>query len=243
MSRTQVENREDVDYRLVVDSTPALVFSARPDGYVDYFNQRWFDYFGVSLAALEGWGWTSFIHPDDREEQLRRWRTSIVDGQPAVSQSRVADAKGEYRWMLHRTEALCDEAGNVIRWFGTSIDIEELKRAQRELDELKERLYKENIALREELTQTSMFEEIGSLLPAQRLSDRGAAAARPSRRHPPACRVFDPSVCDESGEEDREREPKDNRSAHGLRLARQHPRAAERDPAGCHPLRRDLGGR
>jgi formate hydrogenlyase transcriptional activator len=153
-------NREGINYRLVVDSTPALVFSARSDGYVDYFNQRWFDTLGVPQAALEGWGWTSLIHPDDREEHLRRWHTAMGDGQPAVYQSRVADAKGEYRWMLHRTEPLCDEAGNIIRWFGTSIDIEELKRAQREVDELKEQLYQENIALREELTQTSMFEEI-----------------------------------------------------------------------------------
>jgi len=163
-------SREDIDYRLVVDSTPALVFSARSDGYVDYFNQRWFDTLGVPLAALEGSGWTSLIHPDDREEHLRRWRTSMGNGQPAVYQSRVADAKGEYRWMLHRTEPLCDEAGNVLRWFGTSIDIEDLKRAQREVDELKERLYKENIALREELTQTSMFEEIvGTSAPLRRV--------------------------------------------------------------------------
>jgi formate hydrogenlyase transcriptional activator len=163
-------NREDINYRLVVDSTPALVFSARSDGYVDYFNQRWFDYLGVPLATLEGWGWTSLIHPDDREEHLRRWRTSLGDGQPAVYQSRVADAKGEYRWMLHRTEPLRSEAGNVIRWFGTSIDIEELKCAQREVDELKERLYKENIALREELTQTSMFDEIvGTSAPLRRV--------------------------------------------------------------------------
>jgi PAS domain S-box-containing protein len=98
------------------------VFSARPDGYVDYFNQRWFDYLGVPLAALEGWGWTSLIHPDDREEHLRRWHISMGDGQPAVYQSRVADANGEYRWLLHRTEALRDEGGNVTRWFGTSID-------------------------------------------------------------------------------------------------------------------------
>ncbi len=168
--RRDAVNGEDINYRMVVDSTPALVFSARPDGYVDYFNQRWFDYLGVPLSALEGRGWTSFIHPDDREEHLRLWRTSMSDGQPAVSQSRVADAKGEYRWMLHRTEPLCDEAGNVIRWFGTSIDIEELKRAQQEVDELKERLYKENIALREELTQTSMFEEIvGTSAPLRRV--------------------------------------------------------------------------
>jgi PAS domain-containing protein len=80
--RRDAMNREDVNYRLVVDSTPALVFSARSDGYVDYFNQRWIDTLGV---PLEGWGWTSFIHPDDREEHLRLWRTSMSDGQPAVS--------------------------------------------------------------------------------------------------------------------------------------------------------------
>ena len=65
---------EDIDYHLVVDSTPALIFSARPDGYVDYFNRRWLDRLGVPLGAVEGWGWTSFIHPDDVEAFVRRWR-------------------------------------------------------------------------------------------------------------------------------------------------------------------------
>jgi formate hydrogenlyase transcriptional activator len=152
---------EDIDYRLVVDSTPALIFSARPDGYVDYFNRRWLDYLeGVPLDSLEGWGWTKFIHPDDLEEHMRRWRTAMVDGLPVVSESRVANAKGEYRWMLHRTEPLREDSGKIVRWFGSSIDIEDLKRVQHELHALKEQLQKENIALRDEIIQTSMFEEI-----------------------------------------------------------------------------------
>ena len=77
----------------------------------------------------------------------------MIEGQPPVSQARVRNAKGEYRWMLHRTEPLRDAAGNVVRWFGSSIDIEDLKRAEHEL-------YKENVALRDEIHQTSMFEEI-----------------------------------------------------------------------------------
>jgi len=151
---------EEIDHRLVVDATPALIFSARPDGYLDYFNRRWFVFLGARQEELEGWGWTKFIHPDDLDEHLQRWRAAMVEGQPPVSQARVRNAKGEYRWMLHRTEPLRDAAGIVVRWFGSSIDIEDLKRAEHELQALKEQLYKENVALRDEIHQTSMFEEI-----------------------------------------------------------------------------------
>jgi hypothetical protein len=74
--------------------------------------------------------------------------------------------------MLHRTEAVRDHAGNVVRWFGTSIDIEPLKRAERELHDLKDQLYKENIALRNEISQTSTFEEIVGSSTALRLDQR-----------------------------------------------------------------------
>jgi formate hydrogenlyase transcriptional activator len=151
---------EEIDHRLVVDATPALIFSARPDGYVDYFNRRWFVMLGARQDELEGWEWMKFIHPDDLEGHVQRWRAAMIDGQPPVSQARVRNAKGEYRWMLHRTEPLRDAAGNVVRWFGSSIDIEDLKRAEHELHALKEQLYKENVALRDEIHQASMFEEI-----------------------------------------------------------------------------------
>ena len=101
--------QQDIDPRLVLDTTPVLIFSARPDGYIDYFNQRCLDYLGVPLEALEGGRWTNFIHPDDLEEHLRRWRTAIASGEPAVSQARVRKANGEYRWLLHHTEPLRDE--------------------------------------------------------------------------------------------------------------------------------------
>ena len=151
---------EEIDHRVVVDATPALIFSARPDGYVDYFNRRWLVVLGARQDELEGWGWTKFIRPDDLEAHLERWRAAMTEGQPPVSQARVRNAKGEYRWMLHRTEPLRDATGNVVRWFGSSIDIEDLKRAEHELHELKEQLEKENVALRDEIHQTSMFEEI-----------------------------------------------------------------------------------
>jgi len=162
--------QQDFDFRVVVDSTPVLVFSARPDGYIDYFNRRWLDFVGVPFESLEGWAWTEFIHPDDREQHLARWRSSMVSGEPPVSQARVRMANGEYRWMLHRTEPLLDAAGSITRWFGSSVDIEDLKRGEQELRDLKQQLHHENIALREEVSQTSMFEEIvGSSAPLRRV--------------------------------------------------------------------------
>jgi len=160
----------DIDFSLVVDAAPTLLFSARPDGYIDYVNRRWLDLAGVPFERVEGWAWKDFIHPDDRERHVARWLASMASGEPAVSQARMRMANNEYRWMLHRTEALCDAAGKIVRWFGSSVDIEELKRAEEELRELKEQLHKENIVLRDEVSQASMFEEVvGSSAPLRRV--------------------------------------------------------------------------
>jgi formate hydrogenlyase transcriptional activator len=162
--------QQDLDLRVVVDATPALVFSARPDGCIDYVNERWLALVGVPFERLEGWAWIEFIHAEDREQHVRRWQASMASGEPPVSQARVCTANGEYRWMLHRTEPLRDAAGNIVRWFGSSVDIEDLKRAEHELHDLKEQLRKENIALRDEIDQASMFEEIvGSSAPLRRV--------------------------------------------------------------------------
>jgi formate hydrogenlyase transcriptional activator len=114
----------------------------------------------VRASEIEGWEWAKLVHPDDLEAHLRRWRESMASGVPPVSQARIRVAGGEYRWMLHRTEALRDAQGGIVRWFGTSVDIEDLKRAEAELHDLKDRLQRENTALRDEVRQVSMFEEI-----------------------------------------------------------------------------------
>jgi formate hydrogenlyase transcriptional activator len=125
--------QDDIDRRLVVDATPALILSARSDGYVDYFNKRWLEYLGVTLEAIEGWRWTDFVHPDEAGELLQRWRSSIKTGEPLESEARVRRADGRWRAMLHRIYPLCDPSGNAIRWFGASVDIEDRKQAEREL--------------------------------------------------------------------------------------------------------------
>ena len=153
--------------RLVIDATPALLHSARPDGDLDFFNQTMLDYLGLSLEDVSGWRWTSVIHPDDVEGIVNQWRSSLETGEPFEAEARVRRADGKYCWQLHRKLPLRDEAGNIIKWFGSSVDVEEqhqarlsLEKAFDEIKALKDQLFKENLALKEEIDKTSMFEEI-----------------------------------------------------------------------------------
>jgi PAS domain S-box-containing protein len=116
--------------RLIVDSTPALIHTARPDGYLDYFNKGWLEYLGVTLGDVNGWKWTAFVHPDDLEGIVARWRACLATGEIFEYETRVRRADGEYRWMLHHKVALRDENGNIVKWYGSSIDIEDRKRAE-----------------------------------------------------------------------------------------------------------------
>jgi PAS domain S-box-containing protein len=124
--------RSEDHLRLVLDTTPALIHTGRPDGYLDYFNQRWLKYVGRSLEELKGWGWTASIHPDDVEGIVNEWRASLASGEPFQYEARVRQADGEYRWLLHRKVPLRDERGNIVKWYGSSIDIEGRKRAELE---------------------------------------------------------------------------------------------------------------
>ena len=124
-----MENR----LRLIIDTTPALIHTSRPDGYLDYFNKRWVEYLGVSLEDVEGWKWTASIHPDDVTGIVEKWRACLASGEIFEYETRVRRADGEYRRMLHRKVPLRDQDGNVVKWYGSSIDIEEIKRAEEEL--------------------------------------------------------------------------------------------------------------
>ena len=97
---------ETLSLRQIIDSSPALIHTARPDGYLDFFNQTWLDFVGKPLEESVGWDWTSCIHPEDVEALCRRWRESIATGERFEETSRVRRADGEYRWMLHQKLAL-----------------------------------------------------------------------------------------------------------------------------------------
>ena len=121
------------DFRLLIDSAPALIHTSLPDGYLDFFNQGWLDYVGRSLEDLLGWRWTEYIHPQDVEGIVQKWRASLASGEPFLHETRVRRADGGYRWMLHHKVAVRDEYGNIVKWHGSSIDIEDRKRAEEQL--------------------------------------------------------------------------------------------------------------
>src|SRR6266566_9047872 len=116
--------------RELVASLPALIHTGLPDGYLDFFNQRWLEFVGLRLEHLEGWKWTAAVHPDDVTGLVAGWRACLASGEPLEFEARVRRADGEYRWMLHHKVALRDKCGQIVKWYGSSIDIEERKRAE-----------------------------------------------------------------------------------------------------------------
>jgi PAS domain S-box-containing protein len=135
--------------RLIIDTTPALIHTARPDGYLDYFNKRWVEYLGVSLDDVEGWKWTNSVHPDDVTGIVDKWRACLASGEIFEYETRVRRADGEYRWMLHRKFPLRDEHGKILKWYGSSMDIEDYKRAEEQLRRSAEELQRSESYLAE----------------------------------------------------------------------------------------------
>jgi PAS domain S-box-containing protein len=121
---------ESLNIQLLVDSIPALIHTSRPDGYLDYFNKPWLEFLGATLEQVSGWNWTVFIHPEDVEGIVARWRACLASGEIFEYETRVRRADGEYRWMFHSKVPLRDERGNIVKWYGSSLDIEERKRVE-----------------------------------------------------------------------------------------------------------------
>jgi len=116
--------------RLVIDTIPAYAWSARPDGSVDFINQRFLEFTGRSVADIPGWDWGSLLHPNDLTRYVGQWQAAVATGEPVESEARVRRMDGDYRWLLIRSVPLRDEQGNIVKWYATSIDIEERHRAE-----------------------------------------------------------------------------------------------------------------
>src|SRR5271163_3764576 len=137
------------ELQLLVDSAPSLIHTGRPDGYLDFFNQTWLKYVGRPLEDLEDWKWTAFIHPEDVEGIVEKWRASLASGEPFLHEARVLRADGEYRWMLHHKVAGRDKIGQIVKWYGSSIDIEDRKRGEGQLRRSSEELQRSEFYLAE----------------------------------------------------------------------------------------------
>jgi PAS domain S-box-containing protein len=122
----------------LVDTIPALAWSALPDGSRDIHSQRWLDFTGLSAAEAAGDGWITVFHPEDRARAIIKWRQALASGDPFEVEARGRSASGEYRWFLVRAEPLRDEKGTIVKWYGSSTDIEDRKRATEALSESEE---------------------------------------------------------------------------------------------------------
>jgi PAS domain S-box-containing protein len=116
--------------RRVIDTIPAHVWSTLPDGSVDFVNQRWLESTGLAVEDALGWNWGSVVHPDDLGRYVDEWRAALAAGEPMESEVRLRRADGKYHWWLTRNVPLRDELGNIVKWYGTAIDIEERHRAE-----------------------------------------------------------------------------------------------------------------
>jgi PAS domain S-box-containing protein len=116
--------------RRIIDTIPAYAWSAVPDGSIDFINQRFADFTGRSMHELLGWGWGSTCHPDDMPRYLGLWRAALAAGEPMESEVRVRGRDGDYRWLLIRNVPLRDELGQIVKWYGTAIEIDDRKRAE-----------------------------------------------------------------------------------------------------------------
>ena len=125
--------RAEEERATLAEAIPQIVFTARADGYTDYFNRRWTEYTGYTLGETEGWAWDKVIHPEDLPMCSRLWDTSVRTGAPYQIEYRLRRADGEYRWHLARAQPLRAADGAIVRWFGTCTDIHDRKENERAL--------------------------------------------------------------------------------------------------------------
>jgi PAS domain S-box-containing protein len=137
--------------RLVIDTIPTLVWRAGPEGIPDFLNQSALDYTGLSPDQAEI-GWPRAFHPDDKKGMLQKWSAIRESGMRGGLEARLRRFDGEYRWFLFEAEPLRDEAGNIVRWYGSSTDIEDRKRAEEEL-----RRSEAKLAEAQRVSQTGSF--------------------------------------------------------------------------------------
>lgn len=153
----------EMQFRHLADAMPQLVWITRPDGYHEYFNQRWYTFTGTTLEQTRGEGWSALLHPDDFERTQQVWRHSLATGNPYEIEYRFKEAAtGEYRWFLARAMPVHDEKGTITQWFGTCTDIEAQKQAEVALRERGEELLRATTALEERNRELDQFAYVTS---------------------------------------------------------------------------------
>ncbi|MCY7350777.1 MAG: PAS domain-containing protein, partial [Cytophagaceae bacterium] len=127
LARQKIEESNQ-RFQQLADSMPQIVWTARPDGYLDYFNQRWYEFTGFDKGYADQ-SWLPILHPDYVQLCIASWQHSVQTGDPYQIEYRFQDRfhPGEYRWFLGRAVAVRDDAGHIVKWFGSCIDIDDQK--------------------------------------------------------------------------------------------------------------------
>ncbi len=142
----ETESKQSINrYRFLADTMPQIIWTAKPDGNLDYYNQRWFDYTGLTIEQTKDWGWKTVLHPDDLQNCVERWTKAVAtEGDYEVEYRFKRASDGLYRWHLGRAFPLRDRDGKIIQWVGTCTDIEDQKRVH---DELEKRVAERSVDL------------------------------------------------------------------------------------------------
>ncbi len=126
----EAARRADREFRAMADSIPQLAWMTRPDGFIDWYNSRWYEYTGTTYVDMQGWGWERVHDPAELRRMLPGWKAALATGTSYEDTFPLKGADGVFRWFLTRARPIHDDAGRVVRWFGTNTDVT----AQRQLE-------------------------------------------------------------------------------------------------------------
>lgn len=127
------------ELQFVTNTMPQLVWATEADGYSFFFNKGWLDYTGLTFEQVKGDGWAQSVHPDDADRAFKAWRNAVTSGSTYDVEYRLRRYDGEYRWFVARGTPMKDENGKVLKWYGTSTDIQDQKKVQQDFKQEKER--------------------------------------------------------------------------------------------------------
>src|ERR1700686_1349614 len=178
---------EEQSLRLIIDRIPGQIAVMTAGGEVELVNRQILEFFGKTTEELQHWATSNAFHPDDILPTIDAWKRALETGQPFEFENRGRRTDGVYRWFHARVRPLRDAEGRIVRWYVLATDIDDRKRSEGELGKafeeikrLKDRLHDENLALREQIDQVFMFEEIVGSSPALKIALSGVVKVAPT---------------------------------------------------------------
>jgi PAS domain S-box-containing protein len=134
-SGSHAADANTAEHRAILDAIPAIAWCKLPDGSNEFVNQRWQDYTGIPEDEARGQGWQVAVHPDDLPKLIEKWAEIVASGKGGEFEGRLRRRDGVFCWFLARFESVRDDADEIVRWYGTSTDIDALKQAEAKLRE------------------------------------------------------------------------------------------------------------